>query len=78
MTPITNKNSFEIRQEIIKSIGREDIAPFELWAFGESPTKYSNKSITTYNLSRNNFSRVPDNLDEGLHKLTDIWKERFS
>jgi hypothetical protein len=78
MTPLSNKNSFEIRQEIIKEIGKEDIAPFELWAFGESPTKYSRQSLLAYNLSRNGLSRVPDTLDEGLPKLTSIWKQRYT
>ncbi len=78
MAPLSDKSSFEIRQEVIKSIGKEDVAPFELWAFGESPTKYSTKSLSIYNLSRNGYSRVPENLDEGLPRLTDMWKERFS
>jgi hypothetical protein len=78
MSPLSNKTSFEIRQEIIKEIGQEDIGPFEIWAFGQSPTKYNRQSLVSYNLSRNSLSRVPDTLDEGLSTLTSIWKERFT
>ena len=74
-SPLTNKPSFQIRQEISQSVGTNNLRDFELWAFKVSPVKYNRDLLRLWNLHHASDLHVSENIGEGFSEIIKYWKE---
>ena len=75
MNPIQTKPSFLIRQEIVRSIGRDNIRKFELWAFDMSPVKYNRDLLRLWNLHHRSNMHVSENPQQGFSEIINYWND---
>lgn len=75
MSPIQDKPSFLIRQEIVKVVGRDNIRKFELWAFSMSPVKYNRDLLRLWNLHHSTNIHVSENVPQGFREIINHWNE---
>lgn len=75
MNPIQSKPSFLIRQEIVRSVGRDNIRKFELWAFNVSPVKYNQDLLRLWNLHHGSNMHVSENPQQGFNEIINRWSE---
>jgi hypothetical protein len=74
MNPLGKTCSFDTRQTVVASIGKENMRQFELWAFKVSPIKYNTDILTLWNLTHSTDEHVSENLNRGLHQIIRFWK----